>query len=233
MLKKSMIIRDPLKLLGLEADETLAGGGCGAILARAGVGKTALLVQLAITSLLQEKRVLHVSLKDPVDKVDLWYKEVFNNMSKMHDLQSSNRLWDEMLPYRFILAFESSAFSLDRLMRKVEELRSQDIFAPQTIVIDGYSLNEAQSDDLTAFKDFTRSNALTTWFTIRGHRGKEPTPDAFAEKFARDYDDFFDAILQLYPDKDQIQVKPMKTEAASHPLLFLDPSTLLIRENRA
>jgi len=118
-------------------------------------------------------------------------------------------------------------------MRKVEELRSQDIFAPQTIVIDGYSLNEAQSDDLTAFKDFARSNALTTWFTIRGHRGKEQTPDAFAEKFARDYDNFFDAILQLHPDKDQIQVKPMKTEAANHPLLFLDPSTLLIRENRA
>ncbi len=232
MLKKSMIIRDPLKLLGLEADETLKNGGCGAIFARAGVGKTALLVQLAINSLLQENPVLHISLKDPVDKVDLWYREVFQNMLKMHDIQSSHQLWDEMLPFRFIMTFESSAFSLKRLARKVEELRSQEIFSPRTIVIDGFSINDAGKEDLAEFKTFARSNGLTSWFTIRGHRGEAQTPDAFAEDFARQYDDFFDAILQLSPDKDQIQVKPLKKETPNQALLFLDPSTLLIRENR-
>ncbi len=233
MLNKSMIIRDPLKLLGLEAGEALQDGGCGAILARAGVGKTALLVQLAINSLLQEQAVLHISLKDPVDKVDLWYKEVFQNIIQIHDIKPANQLWDEILPYRFIMTFDNSTFSLDRLMQKVEELRSREIFLPKAIMIDGFSLSEAPASELDALKAFACSNAMTIWFTIRGHRGDAPTPDAFASEFARQYQDFFNVILQLSPEKDQIQVKPLKEEILSQPQLFLDPSTLLIREKSA
>jgi hypothetical protein len=232
MLKKSLIIRDPLKLLGLEADEALQNGGCGAIFARAGVGKTALLVQLAISKLLQEQAVLHVSLKDPVDKVDLWYKEVFQNIARLHDIQAARQLWDEMLPYRFIMTFETSTFSLARLMQKTEELKDQGIFHPRALMIDGFSITSADSAELSDFKAFAREEGLTTWFTIRGHRGDSPTPDAFAADFAKRYDAFFDAILQLSPEKDQIQVKPLKRETGQPPQLFLDPATLLIRENR-
>ncbi|MBS3759752.1 MAG: cytoplasmic protein [Desulfobacterales bacterium] len=232
MLKKSLIIRDPIKLLGLETDQTFQDKGCGAIFARAGVGKTALLVQLAINSLLQEKPVLHISLKDPVDKVDLWYKEVFQNITKLNDIGPSDRVWDEILPYRFIMAFESRAFSLKRLMGKIEELRSQEIFAPKLIMIDGFSITDADPAELDELKEFAWANGFIIWFTIRGHRGESQTPDAFSSKFLNQYGDFFDVILQLSPEKDQIQVKPLKKETANHPLLFLDPSTLLIREDR-
>jgi len=232
MLKKSLIISDPLKLLGLEAEQTFQEGGCGAIFARAGVGKTALLVQLAINSLLQEKRVLHISLKDPVDKVDLWYKEVFQNITKLHNISAANRLWDEILPYRFIMAFDSSSFSLDRLMNKITELRSQEIFTPKLIMIDGFSIENAEKNELMDLKTFAQTNKDTVWFTIRGHRGDSQTPAAFSEKFVNQFGEFFDVILQLSPEKDQIQVKPLKKETANQPHLFLDPSTLLIRENR-
>lgn len=232
MLKKSLIIQDPLKLLGLEADQALHSGGCGAIFARAGVGKTALLVQMAINKLLQEQDVLHVSLKDPVDKVDLWYKEVFQTISRLHEVQEVNRLWDEMLPHRFIMAFDKEAFSLDRLAKKISELKAQEIFSPRSVMIDGFAMADADSEALSGFKEFVRNEGLTVWFTIRGHRGDAKTPDAFAQDFARRYDDFFDAILQLSPEKDQIQVKPLKKESEHPSTLFLDPSTLLIRENR-
>lgn len=233
MLKKSLIISDPLKLLGLEAEQTFQeGGGCGAIFARAGVGKTALLVQLAINGLFQEKQVLHISLKDPVDKVDLWYKEVFQNITKLHDIKAVGPLWDEILPYRFIMTFDSTAFTLERLMNKVDELRTQKIFTAKRIMIDGFSIKDAGMNELEALKAFARANSLAIWFTIRGHRGDSQTPDAFSSKFVNQYGDFFDVILQLSPEKDQIQVKPLKKETANQPHLFLDPSTLLIRENR-
>ncbi len=232
MLKKSLIIRDPLKLLGLETDQTFQERGCGAIFARAGVGKTALLVQLAINSLLQEKPVLHISLKDPVDKVDLWYKEVFQNITKLNDIRPADRLWDEMLPYRFIMTFESSSFSLDRLMDKIEELRSQKIFSPKLIMIDGFSITDANPEELDRLKEFALANGFIIWFTIRGHRGESQAPNTFSLEFVNHYGDFFDVILQLSPEKDQVQVKPLKKETANQPHLFLDPSTLLIRENR-
>ena len=56
-------------------------GGFGAVLAHAGVGKTALLVQLALNSMLRSRNVLHVSLNDPVNKVNLWYSELFHHLA--------------------------------------------------------------------------------------------------------------------------------------------------------
>ena len=81
-MKKELILRNPLRLMGDETDDIIPEGGFGAVLARAGVGKTALLVQLAVNALLRGNNVLHISLNDPVKKVSLWYKEVFNHLTK-------------------------------------------------------------------------------------------------------------------------------------------------------
>ncbi len=78
MLKKDLTLRNPIRLLGKENQDILPKGGFGAVLARAGVGKTAIMVQLSLETLLRGKNVLHVSLSDPVNKVSLWYKEVFH-----------------------------------------------------------------------------------------------------------------------------------------------------------
>jgi len=233
MLEKSAIIRDPLKLLGLDADQPFQKGGCGAIFARAGVGKTALLVQLAINSLFEAKPVLHISLKDPVDKVDLWYKEVFQNITRIHEIKDANRLWDEILPYRFIMTFDRNSFTLDRLINKVEELRAQEIFSPRMIMIDGFSMGDADPEQLNELRTFAQDYEFIIWFTIRGHRGESQTPAAFSSKFLEQYGEFFDVILQLSPEKDQILVKPLKKETANQHDLFLDPSTLLIQDTRA
>lgn len=56
MLKNDLILRNPLRLMGQESDDILPTGGFGAVMARAGVGKTALLVQLALDSLLNGKK---------------------------------------------------------------------------------------------------------------------------------------------------------------------------------
>ena len=44
MLKKDLILRNPLRLLGNEQETILSPGGFGAILARAGVGQDGLLL---------------------------------------------------------------------------------------------------------------------------------------------------------------------------------------------
>ena len=83
MMKNDLILRNPLRVMGFESEDILPAGGFGAVLARAGVGKTAFLVQLAINALLRGKNVLHVSLSDPVRKVTLWYEEVFSVLSSI------------------------------------------------------------------------------------------------------------------------------------------------------
>ena len=53
MTRKDLILQNPLKRLGYESEDILSKGGVGAVLARAGVGKTALIVQFALNILLK------------------------------------------------------------------------------------------------------------------------------------------------------------------------------------
>ena len=53
-----------------------------------GVGKTALLVQIALDDLMRDRKVLHVSHVHAVDHVRAFYSEIF------HDLSVSSRLVD-------------------------------------------------------------------------------------------------------------------------------------------
>jgi KaiC/GvpD/RAD55 family RecA-like ATPase len=80
MFKNDLIVRNPLRRMGSETDDVIPEGGFGAVLAHAGVGKTALLVQLALNAMLRDRNVLHISLNDPVGKVSLWYQELFHHL---------------------------------------------------------------------------------------------------------------------------------------------------------
>ncbi|NQU03533.1 MAG: hypothetical protein HQ589_05235 [Syntrophaceae bacterium] len=74
-----------------------------AVLARAGVGKTAFLVQLALNAIVRDRNVLHISLGDPVKKVTLKYRKLFDNLIDQNTEENINELWQSMLLRRFIL----------------------------------------------------------------------------------------------------------------------------------
>jgi hypothetical protein len=52
MLKTNLTLRNPLQFFGGQSEDILAPGQFGGVLARAGVGKTALMVQIALNSML-------------------------------------------------------------------------------------------------------------------------------------------------------------------------------------
>ena len=89
MMKKDLLLRNPLHQLGLTSEDSLPDGSFGAVLARAGIGKTAFLVQIALHTMLRDRNVLHISLDDPVEKVTLWYREVFNLLAEKRKVQPS------------------------------------------------------------------------------------------------------------------------------------------------
>ena len=95
MLKKDLILRSPAqKALGLE---NITDGRFGAVLSRAGVGKTSFLVQIALTQLLSDEKILHISLDDSMEKINLRYDEAYTNLVDSIgyvDPQKAVRLWD-------------------------------------------------------------------------------------------------------------------------------------------
>ena len=231
MLKNDLIHRNPLRLMGREAEEILSTGNFGAILARAGVGKTALLVQIALNTLLNGKNVLHISLNDPVDKVTLWYREVFGNLAKAYDVRQIEQLWESLLPHRLIMTFKVEGFSVPKLEERLTDLYKQDIFAPDMVIIDGLPFDESVPESLDKLKSFFSDHGIQAWFTVRTHRheksGLKGLPGTFVP-----VQDLFSVILQLEPTGQEINVRALKNESGSENKLQvkLDPATMLLQD---
>lgn len=229
MLKKDLILRNPLRVMGHESDDILSAGEFGAVLARAGVGKTAFLVQLSLNALLRGKNVLHISLADPVNKVSLWYKEVFNLIADQYKVDQINQLWESVLPHRFIMTFRVEGFSVPKLQERLADLTEQNIFSPQIIIVDGFPFDDSVHPSLSEFKDLVNNQGMHAWFTVRTHRHEEPEAGGTPPSFAH-VSDLFEIAIQLLPVGKEIHVKALKggDTFSKHLDLRLDPATMLL-----
>jgi len=232
MLKKDLILRNPLGVMGYENNDILSTGQFGAVLARAGVGKTAFLVQLSLNALLRGKNVLHISLEDPVNKVSLWYKEVFNLIADQYQVDQINPLWDALLPHRFIMTFRVEGFSVPKLQERLADLMEQNIFTPQMIIVDGFPFDESMHQPLSEFKELVKKHQMHAWFTMRTHRHEDPGPEGKPLQLEQ-VSDLFEVAIQLLPEGKEIHVKAVKGgESFTENLdLRLDPSTMLIKSS--
>lgn len=233
MLKKDLILRNPLRLMGHERDDILPQGGFGAIMARAGVGKTALLVQLALDSLLNSRNVLHISLDDPVNKVSLWYQEVFSHIARQYNKAQMNELWEALLPHRFIMTFRVEGFSVPKLQERLTDLIEQKIFQPHMIIIDGLPFDRRTRDALVALKALSKKNNWRIWFTVRTHRHEDPDEMGLPIQLSRMFE-LFEVALQLQPDGEEIHICALKGGDITREQknLQLDPATLLIKNQQ-
>ena len=230
MLKKDFALRNPLKIMGYETEEILQEGGFGAVLARAGVGKTAFLVQLALNGMLSNKNVLHISLDDPVTKVSVWYEEVFRNIANKYKVKQTDQLWEAIQPHRFIMTFKVEGFSVPKLEERLSDLTEQGIFLPRMILIDGLPFDETTKKALSDLKTFAKNHSMYVWFAVRTHRHEKPDPDGIPVPLLN-VSDMFEVVIELHPVEKEIQVRSLKggTAHSGHPSLLLDPSTMLIK----
>src|SRR3954469_23295389 len=88
MYRKEVNERSPMRVFEKSMHGGLGRGNVGLVAARPGVGKTPLLVQIALDDLLRDRKVLHISHEHAVDHVRAFYDEIF------HDLASTSKLTD-------------------------------------------------------------------------------------------------------------------------------------------
>jgi hypothetical protein len=229
MLKKDLVLKNPLRLLGHESDDVLVDGGFGVVMARAGVGKTAIGVQLAINSQLRHQNVLHIGLNDPVQKVCLWYDEVLRNLIYQYEVPQEERLWEAILPHRFIMTFKVESFSVPILEERLTDLIEQGIFVPKMVLIDGFPFDKKTRTSLEDLKSLAKRLGFHVWFTMNIHREKNAGSDGFAPEFS-EVEDLFDVAIQLVPGGKEVLVKALKgiDRASDSHQLLLNPSTLLL-----
>ncbi len=230
MLKQDLILRNPLRLLGHENDDILEPGQFGAVLARAGVGKTALIVQIALNTMLRSKNVLHISLNEPVGKVDLWYQEVLGRLAQQYQVTHLDQLWDAIVPHRFIMTFQVEGFSAPKLEERLTDLTLQNIFKPDILLIDGQPFDQYAPEVLKELKALATRLNLPIWFTITTHRHEAPAPDGLPVQLSA-VQELFEVAISLQPEEQTVHIKALKgcSLSEAQPPLVLDPSTMLIQ----
>lgn len=230
MLTNDLILRNPLRLLGHENEDIIAPGQFGAVLARAGVGKTALIVQIALNSMLRGRNVLHISLNEPVGKVDIRYQEVLGRLAQQYQVPHMQQLWETVLPHRFIMTFQVEGFSAPKLQERLTDLMSQDIFHPQMIIIDGQPFDVDAQKTLDELKALAQRLSLPIWFTITTHRHEAPAADGLPIQLSP-VNALFDVAIALQPRADTIYIEAIKgcTLPETQPPLVFDPATMLIQ----
>lgn len=224
-----LLTTTPLGLLDQDAGMLLPPGGLGAIIARAGVGKTAFLVQLAIYQLMKNNSVIHFGIQDTVKKMCLWYEEIRRNIHNTFGLEIHDADWDSLLKQRFLISHKLETFSLAKLEAQLTDLIEQAIFIPRVIIIDGLELNHSAFGFLTNLqKTLTRLN-LRAWLSFRSElpppKEGEDLPDLIKELVTACDCTF---LLRLAEAAMRIDVVKCGEANAMERKFLLDPTNLLL-----
>lgn len=234
MLKKDLILKNPLRAWEPDTGRNTATPRMGLVVAPRGAGKTAVLVQFALDSLLRGNRVVHVSIGQSLEKTKEWYEDLFQELSRSYKLEHVGEVHSEIAANRLIMTFNAGSFSPAKLEERLKDLIEQDIFRPQSLVIDGFSFEDAGEAQVRSLRELVHYRQLHAWFS--GVRGSgEPRVSALGVPAPCDrFEGLFDCILLLDPDTRGVALTTLKSDIAAsqgHPAIRLDPTTFLVNES--
>ena len=116
----------------------LGKGNLGVVMSRAGVGKTACLVQIGLDDLMRDKDVLHVALGYSVEHVSTWYDALFDDLASHTELADREATRASVARHRVIKTWADHDLSVDRLEKAITMFDEHLGFKPAAILIDGY-----------------------------------------------------------------------------------------------
>ncbi len=220
---------NPLGALGLDNNGGGESNRMGLVMARAGLGKTAVLVQLALDSIVRGNKVLHVSIGETVDKTRAWYDDI---IALLRD--EGTKIDYELLQNRMIMTFKESSFSQAVLEERLDDLVQQNVYRPECLIIDGYDFTANDHTALSELKEFMLKHGLKMlWFSAVSHRTDTRKSEAGVPAPCHEMDDLFETVLLISPGEKGINLEIVKCEACSvdaGTTLMLDPSTMLVKQ---
>ena len=222
--------KNPLRALKIGKESASV---MGLVMARAGLGKTALLVQIALDSILLGNRVIHVSIGESIDKTRAWYDDILRHILQEQSVSHPHELIDMVQRHRLIMTFKESAFNRPRLEERVNDLVMQDIFKPNCLVIDGFDFETADRKTLEDIKEMADVMGLQIWFSAVCHRKDTRVSSAGVPAPCHEVDDLFDTVILIKPEEKKIRLDVIKNnaeEAATEVDLDLDPTTMMIKK---
>jgi len=225
-----LVQQNPLRVLNMNKEQNQMG----LVMARAGLGKTALLVQIALDAILRGKRVIHVSIGESIDKTKTWYGDILQLILQEHSVTRPHELIDMVAQHRMIMTFKVAAFTRSRLEERLNDLVLQDIFRPNCLIVDGFDFVKTTREDLEDIKNLLENMNMQAWFSAICHREDPRISPTGVPAPCHEIDDLFDMIVLLKPQANSsIQLDIIRNygeQVEGGKSLSLDPTTMMVKE---
>ena len=210
MLRTDIYERSPMRFFDESLEGGLAEGELGAVLGAVGVGKSALLVHIALDRIMHDQKVLHVSMRTSAEHVRAFYDEIFQGLARIARFKTEDRLAVQVERNRVIHSYLNRKFGVSDLNGALDMLSEVMQFRPKCLLLDGYD------GDLEALKVFAKEKNLMVWVT----------------PFSGEADAAFSTVVSLSPHRSTIELKANRIRGRTLEAemgLELDPTTLLVK----
>jgi hypothetical protein len=248
MYRKEVNERSPMRVFERSIHGGLGPGNVGAIVARPGVGKTALLVQIALDDLMRERKVLHITHEHAVDRVRSFYDEIFHELSISYQLAQPQMVRLEVERNRLIYShldqalkappsYRGGTSSVGKIEQTVSFTQAIAHFKPQTIIIDGFDFEGANDAVVASLQQLAKNAGAELWLSAKSQHEHIDGPLSQADARGvtpKPLSRFYDAlqvIVLLQSDGDLVRLQLLKDHdnrdlTALH--LSLDPTTMRV-----
>lgn len=207
--KKELYSHSPVRYFD-NTNAALKAGELGLITAKKGLGKTSVLVQFGIDSLLQDKALIHVSFDQQSSNVIAWYSSVLSEIAKKRNVNISE-IEEEIVKNRTILNFNQTTFTLPKVVNTIKALKEGGITIG-SIVVDGLDLEKTEKADLDCFAAFIKEEGMTAWFSYTCEA------DNLKNTLAKDKLDSFATVAHITSVDKQLSLSLLKNGEGAVPL---------------
>lgn len=226
MYRKYLNARSPLRLLEKGLHGGLGKGNVGALVAGAGVGKSAFLVGVATDELLQGGTVLHVTLRHTVGHAKAYYDSVYAALSSSTRLEDAAMTQMEIDGRRRIRAYPKNGFSVSKLAAAAK-LEAESGAPPTLVVIDGLDVMDLVPDGLSQLRALAQELEVELWVTLDADFDE----GAHLPTLLADQSSALSVILTAEPDGAEVALRAVKdhdNRDLQDLHVALDPTTLLV-----
>ncbi len=234
MYRKEVNERSPLRVFERSIHGGLGRGNLGVVMSRAGIGKSAFLIDIGLDDLMRDRRVLHVAVNDSVERVRAFYDEMFVELAKSTHLEHPDEVRYMVERNRHIHSYKDVQFSVDRLVTVVRFLKEHADFPLDAVIVDNFPFASTTTEEVGVVKNLAKEMNCEIWMSALSHRDSEKNDMGFPDPLTK-HDEFLSVKIYLKTEGDGIRLKLLKdhdNEDLSELMLDLDPTTLLLKDRQ-
>lgn len=233
MVKAELVQRSPLRLFDQSIHGGLKAGEIGIIASPAGVGKTSVLVQLALDKLLQGKKIIHVSFTQHKQHVLTWYEDIFEELTSKIKLDNAAEVKDELVLNRVLMNFNQDGVKEEQIIKSLRAMILDGGFKADSIIIDGFDFAKTNAESMANVKTFATEMGVSIWYSCSVPDGEGQYDNDNLPVMLSGFSKSIDIVVVLKPKSDHVELsisKDRDSVISKTMAMELDPKTLLILE---